>query len=276
VRSAAAFTLALLSLSLVASSARAGDPFEIQVYDGTANAPGVPGLELHLNDWATGNHVATPPEAPLNGQFHATLEPSLGITPFWELGAYLQGAVRTDIGEVDWAGAKLRSKFVTPPTWDPHWRLGMNFEVSYLPPTYDHDRWGSEIRPIIAWHDEKWLFVVNPILDQALAGSDATQGPSFQPATKVARTIGPIAVGFEYYATLGPLSAILPWQHQEQQIFEVIDLLSVEHLELNAGIGEGLTQDSEGVVLKMIIGYEFEVTEPRAAPTALTAFRRAR
>jgi hypothetical protein len=267
--------LAALALALFATDARAGDPFEIQVYDGTANAPGVPGLELHLNDWATGNHVATPPEAPLGGQFHATLEPSLGLTPFWEVGFYLEGAVRSDIGEVDWGGAKIRSKFVTPPTWDPHWRLGVNFEVANLPLAWDHDRWGSEIRPIVAWHDERWLFVLNPILDQPLAGADASLGPSFQPALKIARTGGPIAVGVEYYATLGQLGAIQPWQHQQQQIFEVVDLVSVEHLELNMGVGEGLTQDSAGVVLKMIIGYEFENSEPRPAPTELTAFRRA-
>jgi hypothetical protein len=253
---------ALLACILSARAASAGDPFEIQVYDGTANAPGVPGLELHLNDWATGNRDATPPEAPLHGQFHATLEPSLGILPFWELGAYLQGAVRTDDGVVDWAGVKLRSKFVTPPSWDPHWRLGANFELSYLPATYDHDRWGSEVRPIVAWHDEHWLFVFNPILDQSFAGSDATQGPSFQPALKVARTVGPVALGFEYYATLGPLSAILPWREQQQQVFEVVDLLSVDRLELNLGVGEGLTSSSEGIVIKAIVGYEFEPAAP--------------
>ena len=66
----------------------------------------MPGLELHLNDWATGNRAADPPEAPLHGQFHATLEPSLGVFPFWEIGAYLQGAVRTDDGVADWAGVK--------------------------------------------------------------------------------------------------------------------------------------------------------------------------
>jgi hypothetical protein len=259
---------------LAAPRARAGDPFEIQVYDGTANAPGVPGLEVHLNSWATGNRVATPPEAPLGGQYHATLEPSLGITPFWELGAYLQGAVRTDINEVDWGGVKLRSKFVTPPTWDPHWRLGLNLEVAYLPLAWDHDRWGSEIRPILAWHDDDWLFVFNPILDQPLAGSDASQGPSFQPAFKVARRGGPIALGIEYYATLGPLSAIQPWEHQQQQIFEVVDLVSVDHLELNMGVGEGLTQDSAGVVLKLIVGYEFEKSETPVPLTHGTALRR--
>jgi hypothetical protein len=260
---------------LAARPASAGDPFEIQVYDGTSNPPGVPGIELHLNDWATGNQSATPPEAPLHGQFHATLEPSLGITPFWELGGYLQGAVRADDGVVDWAGVKLRSKFVTPPTWHPHWRLGLNLEVSYLPQVYDHDRWGSEVRPIVAWHDDDWLFVFNPILDQALAGSDASQGPSFQPALKVARTVGPIALGFEYYATLGPLTAVAPWKDEQQQVFEVVDLLSVPGFELNAGVGEGLTESSAGVVFKLILGYEFgagsetETTpETRPPPTA--------
>jgi hypothetical protein len=263
----------LVAAALIDGQARASDPFEIQVYDGTANPPMVPGIELHLNDWATGNQQSlTPPEAPLHGQFHSTLEPSLGILPFWELGAYLQGAVRTDQGVVDWAGVKLRSKFVTPPTWSPHWRLGMNLEVSYLPSTYDHDLWGSEVRPIIAWHDDDWLFVFNPILDQALAGADASQGPSFQPAVKVARTVGPIALGFEYYATLGPLSSILPWKEEEQQVFEVVDLVSVADFELNAGVGEGLTDATNGVVFKMILGYEFgegdEAHETHAAPAA--------
>jgi hypothetical protein len=278
-RAIAAIPSLVAALVLASAEARAGDPFEIQVYDGTANPPGVPGIELHLNDWATGNRTDyTPPEAPLHGQFHATLEPSFGLLPWWEIGAYLQGAVRTDDGVVDWAGAKLRSKFVTPPSFDPHWRLGINFEVSYLPPTYDHDRWGSEIRPIFTWYDPDWLFVFNPILDQPLAGSDASQGPSFQPALKAARTVGPVALGIEYYATLGPLSAILPWSQQEQQIFECVDLVSVDRLELNACIGEGLTDASEGVVVKTILGYTFgpETGSETPAPHAASNWRRLR
>jgi hypothetical protein len=248
----------VLACTLAAKAAAAGDPFEIQVYDGTANPPGAPGIELHLNDWATGNRESTPPQAPLNGQFHATLEPSIGIKPYWELGAYLQGAVRSDDGVAGFAGVKLRSKFVTPPEWNPHWRLGVNLELSYLPPAYEADRWGSEVRPIIAWHDPDWLLAFNPILDQSFAGRDASQGPSFQPALKIARRVGPVALGIEYYATLGPLGAILPWREQEQQIFEVLDLWSVEHLEVNAGVGEGLTESSQGLVFKAIVGWTFE------------------
>jgi hypothetical protein len=266
--------LALLLVSTAAARARAGDAYEIQVYDGTANPVGFYGLELHLNDWASGHREATPPEAPLHGQFHATLEPSFGLMPFWELGAYFQTVLRTDDGRFDWAGAKLRSKFVTPPRWDPHWRLGVNVEIAYLPEAYDRDRWGSEIRPIAAWHSDAWLFALNPILDQSLAGSGASDGPSLQPALKVARTIGPVALGFEYYGTLGPLVAPLPWRQEEHYVFETFDLVGLQHLELNIGLGEGLTEVSAGIVVKAIVGYTFEPPPTRSPREASYGRRR--
>jgi hypothetical protein len=269
-------TMAVLALSMVSTAparARAGDVFEIQVYDGTANPVGIYGLELHLNDWASGHRDATPPEAPLHGQFHATLEPSFGLTPFWELGAYFQTVLRADDGAFDWAGAKLRSKFVTPPRWDAHWRLGVNVELAYLPAAYDKDRWGSEIRPIAAWHSDAWLFALNPILDQSLAGSGASDGPSFQPALKVARTIGPAALGFEYYGTLGPLASPLPWRQEEHYVFETFDLVGLPRLELNVGVGEGLTAASAGIVVKAIVGYTFE-PPPRRPPREASYGRR--
>jgi hypothetical protein len=255
--------LTVLLLSTSANGARAADPFEIQVYDGTANPAGIPGLELHLNDWATGHRDGSPPEAPLHGQFHATLEPSFGVTPFWELGAYFQMAERTDDGTVDWAGVKLRSKFVTPPRWDAHWRLGVNLELAYLPPTYDRDRWGTEVRPIVAWQNNDWLFAVNPILDQSLAGTGASEGPSLEPAVKVARTLGPVAVGFEYSAAFGPLASPLPLRQELHYVYETLDLVRVERLELNVGIGEGLTPASAGIVVKAIVGYTFEFSPAR-------------
>jgi hypothetical protein len=255
-----------LSITARSASVLAGDTFEIQVYDGTANPPGVPALELHLNDWATGHRDATPPERPLHGQFHATLEPSFGLLPFWEIGAYLQGAVRTDDGVVDWAGVKLRSKFVTAPTFDRHWRFGVNLEVSYVPEVYEADRWGTEVRPIAAWHDDDWLFAVNPILDQPLAGADASSGPSLEPAAKASRRVGPVALGLEYYATLGPVGALRAPADQEHYLFEVVDLASGGPFEAEAGVGEGLTPASAGVVFKVILGYSWE-----QAATALPA-----
>ena len=251
------------ALMLRSPPATAVDPFEIQVYDGTANSPGSPGVELHVNRVFSGLTTAPPPELPPNGQTHFTLEPSLGITTFWELGGYFETTLRAD-GRFDYAGVKLRSKFVTPKDWQPHLRLGLNLEVSLLPTAYDRDQWGMEVRPIIAWEDERWLFVVNPIVDISLAGPDYGAGPTFQPAAmakvKIAETV---AVGLEYYADLGPIAGILPLSQEEHYLFEAANLLSVKNFELNVGLGEGLTPASNAFVGKMILGYTWE----RNAPT---------
>jgi hypothetical protein len=249
-----------IAAGLSASPAAAFDPFEIQVYDGTANPAGVTGLELHLNEWASGHHDSSPPELPLFRQFHATTELSLGILRFWEAGAYLQTAVRRD-GTFDYAGAKLRSKFVTPPGWHPHWRLGVNVEAALLPQAYDRDRWSAELRPIVAWQNDSWLLAINPIVGQSLAGDGAADGPSFQPAAKAARTVGPVALGFEYFGLVGPIASPLPLGEQAHYLYEVVDLLSVEHVELSGGVGEGLTPASAGITLKLVVGYEFEHAE---------------
>ena len=62
-----------LGVVIVSPCAHATDPFEIQVYDGTANAPGVPGLELHVNTVPIGLKTAPSPEYPENAQTHFTL-----------------------------------------------------------------------------------------------------------------------------------------------------------------------------------------------------------
>ncbi len=257
-----------LAVFLTARSARALDPFEIQVYDGTANAPHVFGLELHLNRVATGYATATAPELPLRGQTHVTLEPSFGLFPWWEIGAYLQSALRAD-GHYDFAGVKLRSKFVTPPSFHPNLRLGLNIEGSFLPQAYDRYRWGGELRPIVAFEGGRWLFVVNPIIDLSFAGQGFRQGPSFEPAAKLARTFAEIwALGIEYYANFGPIASPSPFDQQIHQLFGVVDIETFHDVELSLGLGGGVTPASAGLIGKIILGYTFDLNKPGAAPTA--------
>ncbi len=94
-----------------------------------------------------------------------------------------------------------------------------------------------------------------------------------------------VSFGIEYYTDLGPFSAgFLPWSEEEHYLFEVLNQLAVEHLELNAGIGEGLTEASNRLIFKMILGYSWEkdaVPAPQAAMrlragVALTGERRVR
>src|SRR5436190_22387043 len=142
--------LVVLASAGTGPTARAADAFEIQVYDGTADARGQAALEAHVNYVASGVTAAAPPELPPNHQAHFTLEPSYGVLPTWELGAYFMTALRPD-GTFEVVGGKLRSKLVTPPGWSPHARLGVNVELSWARATYEADRWGAEVRPIAAW-----------------------------------------------------------------------------------------------------------------------------
>jgi len=254
------FSAILLGLlvGLLPRLARAIDPFEIEVYDGTANEPGVPGLELHVNSVPVGRSESIGPELPANHQSHFTLEPSLGLLRWWEIGGYLQSTLRGD-GTYEYAGAKLRSKFVTPPSFSDHVRLGANIELSLLPEHYDRNRWGMELRPIAAYEDKRWLFALNPIVDFALAGPDRHEGPSFEPAAMaVLKVFDVSSVGVEYYGNFGPFSGFVPWRQQEHYLFEVFNLLALPHVEINAGIGEGLTAGSNPFTVKAIVGYSWE------------------
>jgi hypothetical protein len=241
------------AVALAPRAARAVDAFEIQVYDGTANAPRTGGLELHVNGVPRGLPTAPPPEYPPNHQAHVTLEPSYGLTESWELGAYLQTTVLPD-GTPDFAGVKLRSKLVTPPSWSTRVRLGVNVEVSDVSRKYDAEGWGLEVRPIAAWDVWRLRLAVNPIVDVSL--TSGTTG--FEPAAMAVFEIrGIVSLGLEYYAALGPLTAISRVNEQEHYLFEVANLLAVRGFELNVGVGEGLTAASNALVAKMIVGYTF-------------------
>jgi hypothetical protein len=151
-------------------------------------------------------------------------------------------------------------------------RLGANLELSLLPEHYDRNRWGTELRPIVAYEDNHWLFAFNPILGFALAGPDLHEGPSFAPAAMaLLKVFGVASVGVEYYGDLGSFSGFAPWREQEHYIFEAFNLVTLSHIELNAGIGEGLTAGSNTLSVKMIGGYSWEGSESHLPSASLLA-----
>jgi hypothetical protein len=197
----------------VPGTALAFDPFEIQVYDGSADEKGHGGLEVHLNRHGE--------------QTRVTFEPSYGITDLWEIGGYLQTA------QGRYEGVKLRSKFVTPDDVVAHFRFGMNFELSREP-----SEWGGEVRPIAAYETERWLLVVNPIVSFPAA---------FEPCWMAKFKLQHVGFGVEYYSSL-------PGEHY---VFEAADLIGYRNFELNLAFGQGLTDRSERLLVKMIVGYTF-------------------
>jgi hypothetical protein len=66
-----------------------------------------------------------------------------------------------------------------------------------------------------------------------------------------------IAGGLEYYGALGPVTGFDPLRDQQQQFFPSIDLNVSPNWEFNFGVGIGMTQSTDHLIVKMIVGYRF-------------------
>lgn len=264
--SGAAVTVAVAwsaGAALAPGIARAEDLFEIQVYDGAINAPGDAGLELHANYAFRARTTAPGPrEVPPDRVLRTTLEPSLGVLEWLELGAYLQGFLPPS-GGAEWGGWKLRTKFILPASYGLPVRLGLNVEVGKVPSTVAPDPWGMEIRPILAWEPGRWLFAVNPNLDVPLSGPSGGT-PELEPKLKVAwdTRLG-FLVGAEWYAGLGPVNHLAAPRDQSHMVFGVVDLANRPgepegSWELQVALGGGVTDAASlGLAAKVIVGRGF-------------------
>jgi len=247
------------AIAILTRSSLAGavDPFEIQVYDATVLSPRTAGVELHTNAVVSGRRASVPPELPAHHQSHFTLEAAIGLTDWWEVGAYLQMALLPD-GSFEYAGNKLRTKLVVPARPDSAIHWGVNLELSRLPEHYDRDRWGAEIRPIATWSSARGAVyaAINPIIDFGLAGTGRGDPPSFEPAATLCYVVdGLMSLGLEYYADVGPIGRWAPAGEQEHYLFQVVNVLRWKRIEINAGVGEGLTDGSNDFVAKTIFGF---------------------
>jgi hypothetical protein len=251
-------TIPLFALATaLAGPAWAVDPFEIQVYEGDINQPWQPGLELHSNFVADGRRAsAFPGEAVPHHTWRTTLEPSFGLLEWWELGAYLQFATAPSRSEAHFGGWKLRSKFVIPQRLTGSFTLGLNMEVGRGVAVLGSHDVDTELRPIVAYGRGRWFAAVNPILGWALSGSTSA-APELEPCAKVRFDAGHhVGIGLEYYAGLGRLNDILPAVQQEHFLYLAGDLLDGP-IELNLGVGRGLTEASDDWTIKMIVGKVF-------------------
>ena len=227
---------------------------EIQVYNAEINAPGQWSLQLHNNYVINGKKQPDfpggfVPEGALNG----TPEFARGMTDWWELGFYMPYAV-TRNGHPEWGGAKIRTLFVSPHAEDRTFFYGMNFELGYAPPLFSEHRWNVEIRPIIGVRFKPIEFIINPIVDTSLDGHDRSF--EFLPAARLAYLFNDTwAVGLENYSNLGPIDRI-QGSLAEQTLFAVVDYTG-DPIDVNFGVGHGYTQQSNGWVLKMILGKQF-------------------
>jgi hypothetical protein len=249
--------MAAVVLAGLPAPARAVDIFEIQVYEGDINEPRQAGVELHTNFVAAGRAApAFDGEAVPNRSLRLTLEPSFGVFRFWELGAYLQLDTAPGRSEAHFGGYKLRSKLVVPRERTGRFTIGLNMEVGRGVAVLGSKQWDSEVRPILSWWGRRWFAAINPILGWSLTG-DRSAAPELEPCAKLRFDAGhQIGLGLEYYAGLGRIDAIPAFSRQQHVLYLVGDLLDGP-IELNVGLGRGLTDATDAWTVKAIVGKTF-------------------
>jgi hypothetical protein len=239
---------------LLAGAAHADLTDEIQVYDDTINRPGQLGLELHLNTTLEGRSTPLwPREIPPAHGFRTTMEWSYGITDTLEAGLYLP-FVHDSNGTTYFPGPRLRLKWIPhrPVPGDSGVFYGLNVEVSAVNERLEQGRPAVEFRPIVGYHSPLWLISFNPVIDETYRSRYVSDRPNFNPALKIARTVGiDTALGVEYYNDFGSIGSFDPPHKQNQQLFAAVDVTGGP-LPFNFGVGHGLNASSDKLTLKAI------------------------
>jgi hypothetical protein len=258
--------LILLSLILLfASSARAQDNYEIQVYGSDTVPPGSTMVELHSNFTAKGSKTVEDGVLPSNHAQHETLEITQGFNDWFETGFYVFTSIQPD-GGWQWVGDHIRPWVRVPESW--HWPVGVSLsnEFGYQRRDFSPDTWTWEIRPIVDKKIGRWYLSFNPTLERSLHGENVNRGVEFSPNAKVSFDFTKrISGGLEYYAAYGSLNGFDPLKDQEQQFFPSIDLDLGPQWEFNFGVGVGVTGSTDHLIIKCILGRRFSWRHDHAA-----------
>src|SRR4029079_5673497 len=164
--------LALPALALSMAAAQAALPDEIPVYNDDLEAPGERGIELHVNTTPSGRTAPDyPGEVVPHHGLRITPEISYGLARDWDGGISLP-VVRSGDGSWFFAGPKFRLKWLPlrPDQGAVGVFSGVNAELAFVQERFEQSGRSAEIRPIIGYRGERWLFSFNPILETDLAG----------------------------------------------------------------------------------------------------------
>jgi hypothetical protein len=225
---------------------------EIQVYDAAIAEQGKFNLMIHNNFTPDGLKTpAFPGAVESNHALVGVAEWAYGVTDWFEQGLYLPLYSFSQNDGATYNGFKLRWLIVKPHAASDKFFYGMNFEFSVNQPQWDPRHFTSEVRPIVGWHLRPVDIIVNPIMDTSYMGG--FKSLDFAPSVRVAYNFSPKWAGaVEEYADFGPLRQIYSATEQSHQIWGVVDHAS-KIVNIEAGIGFGLTSSSDKVTLKLMV-----------------------
>ena len=248
--------LVMTAILTDARPARAIDFYEIQIYPVETAPVGHLQLELHSNTVSTATGAAA--RTALNPyQIHETLEATYGVLKYVEIGQYLCTAKLND-GKYEYAGARTKVHFWVPMSEGWPIRIGGNIELDYMRRAAEENPLALEMRPIVEGTFGKWTLMGNFAFSKPFSGPGTHRGVQFSPSGQIYYDLSKwITPAIEYYGDLGAVRAIPGVQGEQHFVVPTIDLHLADQLELNLGVGIGVTRSSNGAFFKSIVGWTF-------------------
>jgi hypothetical protein len=246
----------LLAISVCGAAWCQGN-YEVQVYGSELVPRGATMFELHSNYTANGARTIIEGALPSNHAVHETVEITHGFNEWFETGIYIFNSIQPGHGWM-WVGTHLRPRFAVPERYHLPVGLSLSNEIGYQRPLFSADTWTWEMRPIIDKKFGRWYGSLNPTLDLSLHGPESGRGFIFSPNFKVSYDVTRrVAAGLEYYGAYGPLFSFDPLRDQEHMFLPAVDIDFGPNWEFNFGVGWGVTQATDRLLVKMIVGYRF-------------------
>jgi len=252
-----AATLFALAIVLAAGNAFAIDFYEIQIYPTETDPQYHLDLELHSNSTTTAvGHEAKSQIDPY--QIHETIEATYGVLPHVEIGQYFCTA-KLDNGHYEYAGSRTKMHFGIPQTMDWPVSFGGNIELDYMRRAAEDQPLTLEMRPIAETHLGKFTVIANLPFNKPFAGPGTHKGVVVSPQGEVEydELFSWLSPAVEYYGDMGALRHLPGVQHQQHFIVPALNFDFLPQLELNLGVGIGMTSASNGTFVKTIIGWTF-------------------
>jgi len=249
--------IATMSVLVCAGGLHAQGNYEVQVYGSELVAPKVTMVEIHSNFTASGTKGVVDGVLPTNHAEHETLEITHGFNEWFETGFYIFTSIQPD-GSWMYVGSHIRPRFSVPEKYKLPVGLSISNEIGWQRPNFSLDTWTWEIRPIIDKKIDKWYLAFNPTFDKSFHGPSKSAGFEFSPNFKFSYDLTKkVAAGVEYYGAYGPVTGFDPLRDQQQQILPAVDVDFGKNWEFNFGVGVGVTQATDHLLIKAILGYRF-------------------
>lgn len=245
-------------LFIVPTLLRAQEGFEYEVYSTHIETRRSTTLELHTNFVQNGRTEVDEGRFPTNRAFRSSFEISHGLLPWLEGSVYFVAGAFQGQG-AEYVGNRLRLTAVAPAKWNLPFDLGVSHEIGYARAGFAEHRWMYELSPILGKSVGRFSFLLNPALE---TGFGSTSGGDteveLEPRAKVGYEFGDdAAVALEYYGALGPATKFEPAYEQHHQLFATVETELAHKWEIGAGIGRGLTRESDRTVFMTKIEYHF-------------------